>query len=72
MYRAVQFRSWPWLLLAILLHAGVDAASILAAAWLPIAGVELVALAWAVGLVLLARRAYGGLDIPPQNPTKSA
>lgn len=71
-YRAVQFRSWPWLLLAILLHAGVDAASILAAAWLPIAGVELVALAWAVGLVLLARRAYGGLDIPPQNRTKSA
>ena len=65
-YAAVQNRSWKGLALAILLHAGVDASSILAAAWLPIAGVELVALAWAVGLVLLARRIYGALRGQPQ------
>lgn len=43
---------------AVLLHAGVDACSIVAAFFLPIAGVELVALIWAVGLALLARRVY--------------
>ena len=58
-YAAVGNRSWKGLVLAIALHAGVDASSILAAAWLPIAGVELAALIWAVGLALLARRAYG-------------
>ena len=57
-YRAVQRSRARWLLLAILLHAGVDAAAIAAAAFLPVAGVELVALLWAAGLVLLARRVY--------------
>ena len=54
------------LLLAILLHAGVDACAILTSAWLPIAGVELAALVWAAGLVLLARRAYASLRLPGQ------
>lgn len=58
-YAAVRNRSWKGLVLAILLHAGVDACAILTSAWLPIAGVELAALIWAVGLALLARRAYG-------------
>ena len=49
-YAAVRNRSWKGLVLAILLHAGVDACAILTSAWLPIAGVELAALAWAVGL----------------------
>ena len=57
-YRAVQRSRARWLLLAILLHAGVDAAAIAAAAFLPVAGVELVALLWAAGLVLLARKIY--------------
>ena len=57
-YRAVQRNRARWLLLAVLLHAGVDASSIAAAAFLPIAGVELVALLWAAGLVLLARKIY--------------
>ena len=57
-YRAVQRNRARWLLLAVLLHAGVDASSIAAAAFLPIAGVELVALLWAAGLVLLARKVY--------------
>ena len=57
-YRAVRRGRASWLLLAVLLHAGVDAAAIAAAAFLPVAGVELVALLWAAGLVLLARRVY--------------
>ena len=57
-YAAVQNRSGKMLTLAIVLHAGVDACAILTAAWLPIAGVELIALVWAAGLVLLARRVY--------------
>lgn len=51
-------RGVPMFFAAVLLHAGVDACSIVAAAFLPIAGVELVALIWAVGLALLARRVY--------------
>lgn len=51
-------RGVPLFFGAILLHAGVDACSIVAAAFLPIAGVELVALIWAVGLALLARSVY--------------
>lgn len=35
-------------------------------AWLPIAGVELAALIWAVGLVLLARRTYASLRLSGQ------
>ena len=65
-YAAVRNRSWKGLVLAILLHAGVDACAILTSAWLPIAGVELAALIWAVGLVLLARRAYASLRLPEQ------
>ena len=65
-YAAVRNRSWKGLVLAILLHAGVDACAILTSAWLPIAGVELAALAWAVGLVLLARRVYAALRLPGQ------
>ena len=57
-YRSVRRSQASWLLLAVLLHAGVDASSIAAAAFLPIAGVELVALLWAAGLVLLARKIY--------------
>ena len=57
-YRSVRRSQASWLLLAILLHAGVDASSIAAAAFLPVAGVELVALLWAAGLVLLARKIY--------------
>ena len=55
-YRAVRRGEPRWLLWAILLHAGVDATAIAAAAFLPIAGVELAALLWAAGLALLARR----------------
>ena len=65
-YAAVRNRSWKGLVLAILLHAGVDACAILTSAWLPIAGVELAALIWAVGLVPLARRAYASLRLPGQ------
>ena len=65
-YAAVRNRSWKGLVLAILLHAGVDACAILTSAWLPIAGVELAALVWAVGLVPLARRAYASLRLPGQ------
>jgi len=65
-YAAVRNRSWKGLVLAILLHAGVDACAILTSAWLPIAGVELAALIWAVGLVLLARRTYASLRLPEQ------
>lgn len=61
-YAAVRTRSGKMLALAIALHAGVDACAILTSAWLPVAGVELAALAWAAGLVLLARRIYGGLE----------
>ena len=57
-YRSVRRSQASWLLLAVLLHAGVDASSIAAASFLPIAGVELVALLWAAGLVLLARKIY--------------
>ena len=65
-YAAVGNRSGKMLALAIALHAGVDACAILTSAWLPVAGVELAALAWAAGLVLLARRIYGGLEGRPQ------
>ena len=65
-YAAVRNRSWKGLVLAILLHAGVDACAILTSAWLPIAGVELAALVWAAGLVLLARRAYASLRLSGQ------
>ena len=65
-YAAVGNRSWKGLVLAILLHAGVDACAILTSAWLPIAGVELAALIWAVGLVLLARRTYASLRLSGQ------
>lgn len=65
-YAAVGNRSWKGLVLAILLHAGVDACAILTSAWLPIAGVELAALIWAVGLVLLARRTYAALRLSGQ------
>ena len=65
-YAAVRRRSWKMLVLAIALHAGVDACAILASSRLPIAGVEFVALVWAAGLVLLTRRVYGGLRGQPQ------
>lgn len=43
---------------AILLHAAVDACTILASAFLPVAGIELVALACALGLGLVAWKVY--------------
>ena len=55
-WRAVERRASLWLFpAAIALHAGVDACAILAAAHMPLAGVELVALVWAVALAVLAR-----------------
>ena len=60
-YAAAERRAGRWFLLAVLLHAGVDACAIGAASFLPIAGIELVALAWAVGLSLLARRVFADL-----------
>ena len=55
-WRAVERRASLWLFpAAIALHAGVDACAILAAAHIPLAGVELVALVWAVALAVLAR-----------------
>ena len=53
---AVERRASLWLFpAAIALHAGVDACAILAAAHMPLAGVELVALVWAMALAVLAR-----------------
>lgn len=58
-WRAVERRGSLWLFpAAIALHAGVDACAILAAASMPLAGVELVALVWAVALAVLARRVW--------------
>ena len=55
-WRAVERRASLWLFpAAIALHAGLDACAILAAAHMPLAGVELVALVWAVALAVLAR-----------------
>ena len=55
-WRAVERRASLWLFpAAIALHAGVDACAILAAAHMPLAGVELVALVWAMALAVLAR-----------------
>ena len=73
-YRGVRTGERRWLPLAVLLHAGVDcvACAIVTSAFLPIAGVELAALLWAVGLVLLARRSYRALAVQgaetPENP----
>ena len=71
-YRGVRTGERHWFPLAVLLHAGVDACAIVTSAFLPIAGVELVALLWAVGLVLLARRSYRALAVQgaetPENP----
>ena len=71
-YRGVRTGERRWFPLAVLLHAGVDACAIVTSAFLPIAGVELVALLWAVGLVLLARRSYRALAVQgaetPENP----
>ena len=66
-YAAVRNRSWKGLVLAIVLHAGVDACAILTSAWLPIAGGELVALVWAIALALLARRTYQAMAGQQEN-----
>ena len=66
-YAAVRNRSWKSLVLAIVLHAGVDACAILTSAWLPIAGVELVALVWAIALALLAWRTYQAMAGQQEN-----
>ena len=70
-YAAVRERRWGKFALAVLLHTGVDACTILVSAFLPLAAVELAALVWAVGLALVARRTYRALARPERKLEQS-
>lgn len=58
-----------WLFLAAIgLHAAADFSTLVSAAYLPVAAVELLAAAWALALVWLAVGLYKKLPQTPENP----
>lgn len=68
-FAAVRRGRYGWFWLAVLLHAAVDAVTLLLASCLPLPVVELVLLVLVAGIVLLAHRVYTGLkkeEISPE------